>query len=328
MLGAQMPEAAIYKNQCFLLAEGKIWPDCQRTFRRRILDSVFSVPAPATNFICAKKPDENHFRPQVSTRTDFGHHSGTLDTGEYVGHTIDFKFMSPDQKQQILLKAKGFFSEQIISRHKTNIKKLSNPKKFDVNPFLSHYLAKMLCGDTSPDSIARVLVYPRVLSSSINTTLGNQLQYFCNEVLEGYASKVAGIDLEFVDSFDKRKKYCQLKLGPNTINSKDVTTIVDEFSAVKNLARTNRAMDLRFDDLVVGVAYGHADQLNPNYRALRDGHNIPIYVGKEFWHRLTGEDNFYEALIAAFVSAAKDDDSEGLIEDVVKKLAQNLKGKV
>jgi hypothetical protein len=28
---------------------------------------------------------------------------------------------------------------------------------------------------------------------------------------------VAGIDIEFIDAIDGRRKYCQAKLGPNTI---------------------------------------------------------------------------------------------------------------
>ena len=236
--------------------------------------------------------------------------------------------MSPEQKRQILSKAKIFFRDQVISRHKANIKKLRDPEAFDVNPFLSHYLAKMLSGNTSPESIARAMVYPRTLSSSINTTMGNQLQFFCSDVLEGFASKISGIDLEFVDSFDQRKKYCQLKLGLKTINKDDIKTIVGKFKDIRNLARTNKAYDLNFCDLVVGVAYGSAENLTGHYKKIRDEHGYPVYVGKEFWHRLTGEENFYEELTAAFASVGKETDSEGLIEEVVQKLTANLKGKV
>lgn len=44
-----------------------------------------------------------------------------------------------------------------------------------------------------------------------------------------------GIDIEFVDSFDDRKKYCQLKSGPNTINKDDVITIKNHFQGIKTL---------------------------------------------------------------------------------------------
>jgi hypothetical protein len=108
--------------------------------------------------------------------------------GEYVGHTIVHKIMSPDQKRQILLKAKDFFRERIALPHKANIEKLGDPAEFNINPFLQFYLAKILCGDTSHESIARALVYPRVLSTSITTTFGTQMQFFCSEVLEGFGS--------------------------------------------------------------------------------------------------------------------------------------------
>jgi len=98
--------------------------------------------------------------------------------------------MSPDQKLQILSKAKDFFRNRIALRHKVNIEKLSDPGEFDINPFLQFYLAKILCGNTSPESLARALIYPRVLSTSITTTFGTQMQFFCSEVLEGFVSKI------------------------------------------------------------------------------------------------------------------------------------------
>ena len=254
--------------------------------------------------------------------------SGTLDTGKYVGHTNDSKFMSPDQKRRILSKAKDFFRERIALPHKANIEKLDDPTEFNINPFLQFYLAKILCGDTSHESIARALVYPRVLSTSITTTFGTQMQFFCSEVLEGFGSKIPGLDLEFEDAIDGRRKYCQLKLGPNTINKDDVTTIVDKFASIRNLARTNKVKGLELTDLIVGVAYGTDDELSGHYRRIRDDHNFPVFVGKDFWHRLSGEETFYGELIAAFVSVAEETDSDGLIEDVVKKLAKKLKDKV
>jgi len=236
--------------------------------------------------------------------------------------------MSPSQKQQILLKAKKFFREKIALPHKANIEKLDKLAKFKINPFTQYYLAKILCGDTEPESLAKALLYPRVLGTSINTTFGTQMQFFCSEVLDGFGSKIPGLDLEFEDAIDGRRKYCQLKLGPNTINKDDVTTIVDKFASIRNLARTNKVKGLQLTDLIVGVAYGNDDELSGHYRRIRDKHNFPVIVGEDFWHRLSGEETFYGELIAAFVSVAEEADSDGLIEGVVKKLAKKLKGKV
>jgi hypothetical protein len=48
------------------------------------------------------------------------------------------------------------------------------------------------------------------------------------EIFEGMmGSVVHGIDIEFIDAIDGRKKYCQLKSGPSTINKDDVVTIIN-----------------------------------------------------------------------------------------------------
>src|SRR5699024_6610115 len=118
----------------------------------------------------------------------------------------------------------------IAPSHIANTKKLKKLKDFDLNPFLHKYKASFLTGNDDPESIARALVYPRVLGQSINTTFGNKLQKFCSEVLEGFASTTSGIDIEYIDKLDGRRKYCQIKAGPNTINKDDVETIKGHFA--------------------------------------------------------------------------------------------------
>ena len=65
------------------------------------------------------------------------------------------------------------------------------------------------------------------------------MQTFISSVLESYGSLVPGIDLEFIDGLDGRKKYCQAKLGPNTLNKDDITTIHNHFRNARNLGKTN-----------------------------------------------------------------------------------------
>lgn len=50
-----------------------------------------------------------------------------------------------------------------------------------------------------------------------------------------FGSMVSGIDIEFEDALDGRHKYCQVKLGPNTINKDDVVTIHNHFKDARNL---------------------------------------------------------------------------------------------
>jgi hypothetical protein len=224
-------------------------------------------------------------------------------------------------KSEIIEKAKTFFKEEIAESHKQNTEKLKNLKEFNLNPFLDKYKANFLTGNSSPDSIARALVYPRVLGTSINTTFGNKLQKFCSTVLDGFASTTSGIDIEFIDLLDGRRKYCQIKAGPNTINKDDVKTIDDHFQGIKNLARTNN-LSIGFNDLIVGVFYGEVSELSGHYKKIQV--NYPVYIGREFWHRLTGDENFYTTLTNAIGDVASEYDGSELIEEVIEELAKEL----
>jgi len=227
------------------------------------------------------------------------------------------------QRQQILLDAKAFFKNTIAENHVKNTIKLKNPDEFNINPFLAPYLANFAFGDDSPESIAKALVYPRVLGTSITTSFGANIQNFCNVVLESYASLIPGIDIEFVDAIDGRRKYCQTKAGPNTINKDDVTTILNHFKDIRHLARTNRHLGINTDiDCIVGVLYGSHDALSAFYKTIDQSH--PVLCGKDFWHRLTGDESFYDALIHAFAEVAVDVDGRDTIEEVIAALAQGI----
>ncbi|MDE6771587.1 MAG: restriction endonuclease, partial [Muribaculaceae bacterium] len=72
--------------------------------------------------------------------------------------------MNDLQKQAIIENGKRFFREIIIPNHLNSLKKL-RLKDFNINPFLINYLAAFLCGNTEPESLAKALVYPRVLGT-------------------------------------------------------------------------------------------------------------------------------------------------------------------
>lgn len=234
--------------------------------------------------------------------------------------------MDDKTRLEILAKSKIFFKSRIVENHLKNTKKLVALKKFNVNPFLDKYLSVFAFGESTPENIAKVLVYPRILGTSISTTFGTQLQFFCNEVLGGYASVVSGIDIEFVDTLDGRKKYCQIKAGPNTINYDDVTTIRNHFNAVKNLARTNRNSGINPTiDCIVGVFYGEAGELSGSYRKIAEDYSV--LCGSEFWYHLTGDQNFYSELIDVFAEIAIEMDSRDLIESTLQKLSDEISKK-
>lgn len=228
--------------------------------------------------------------------------------------------MTEQERIEILERAKVFFKTRIAENHRKNTEKLSTLDKFNINPFTHKYLAQFAFGNSSPESMAKALLYPRILGTSIATTFGTQLQFFCNEVLSSYASTTSGIDIEFIDVTDGRRKYCQIKAGPNTINYDDVETICNHFNAVKNLARTNRMMDFNpLFDCVVGVFYGSEDNLSVHYKRIQK--TYPVIVGKEFWYRLTGDEDFYNELINAFAEVAEEMDSSSLVERMIRELS-------
>lgn len=229
--------------------------------------------------------------------------------------------MNETERLALLKKSKVFFKENIVQNHIQNTQKLTSPNKFNINPFMHKYLAQFAFGNASPESLAKVLIYPRVLGTSITTTFGSAMQKYCGDVLSGNGSLVAGMDIEFIDCIDGQKKYCQIKAGPQTINKDDVETIKGHFSAAIRLSRTNN-LHITSANCVVGVLYGTPDSLSQNYRVI--DRDYPVYVGKDFWQRLTGDEFFYDKLIDAFVDAAKELDSSSLLDDVVNKLANQF----
>jgi len=225
-------------------------------------------------------------------------------------------------KQVILESAKDWFRETVATNHIANTEKLVDPKAFNINPFTAVYLANFLTGNSSPESIAKALLFPRVLGTSISTTFGNGIQQFTNDVLGAFGSTTNGIDIEFTDQIDGYKKYCQLKSGPNTINKDDVETIAGHFKSVINLARTNH-LRVTHNDMIVGVIYGEPEQISSHYKRITSQYDFPVHVGQDFWHRLTGEKNFYQDLIAAIGSVAIEADFSNEFKDIIRELSES-----
>ena len=217
--------------------------------------------------------------------------------------------MTEEQKQQIIDSGKEYFRKIIIPKHLDNLKKLKL-RDFRINPFLVNYLAAFLCGNTKPESLAKALVYPRILGTSINTSFGTNIQVFISSLAQvaGCASGIEGFDIEFKDAIDGRKKYCQCKAGPQTINKGDVATILGHFKYLHNKARVDH-LTVQVDDMIVGVLYGEADELSDHYKLI-DAH-YPVYCGAEFWEHLTGDKQFYHRLAKAFGEVVEEDDIDG-----------------
>lgn len=215
-----------------------------------------------------------------------------------------------------------YFEEKIFETHKKNaLEKHSKLKSYKINPILVKYLSKVLEDDYTAKGIAKALFYPRVLGTSINTSFGTQIQKMFVELGLASGSLIPEMDIEFVDKVDSRQKWCQLKAGPNTINSGDVNPLLRKFSKVANLGRTN-SISLNNSDLILGVLYGSEDQLSQHYKKIDE--TYPVIIGVEFWHRLTGFPNFYNKLVANLDAMMLNIDTENFFEIGYTALAEEI----
>lgn len=217
-----------------------------------------------------------------------------------------------------------YFKSNIFENHITaSLEKHSKLKSYNINPIVVRYLSEMLVGNYSPDGVARALFLPRVLGTSINTSFGSRIQNMFIDLEIATGSMIKGMDIEFIDKIDNRKKWCQLKAGPNTINSGDVKPLIREFNKTINLARTNRAMrNINNTDFIVGIIYGKESELSQHY--MRINETFPVIIGKDFWHSLTGYSNFYENLINALYNSINNMDTKNALNVGCERLAQEI----
>lgn len=235
--------------------------------------------------------------------------------------------MTEEQKISIINSGKDYFRTVIIPNHIKNLKKLKL-KSFKINPFTVNYLASFLCGNTEPLSLAKALVYPRILGTSISTSFGQNVQVFISSIADiaGSASGIPGVDIEFIDAIDGRKKYCQCKAGPNCVNKDDVETILRHFKSLIGKARIDK-LPIQIDDMIVGVLYGEERELSANYKLIDAAYNV--YCGIDFWERITGDRQFYNRLAKAFGEVVEEDNIDGskLIMQKIEYLANEIKNK-
>ena len=76
----------------------------------------------------------------------------------------------------LLQKSKEFFKSVIVPNHIKNLNKLIKLNRFDYNPFLIGYLSRFMSGKFDAENAAKVLLYPRILGTSINTSFGQNIQ--------------------------------------------------------------------------------------------------------------------------------------------------------
>jgi len=228
-------------------------------------------------------------------------------------------------EQELTLKIVEYFKENIFEQHiNSSLKTHSKLKSYNINPIVVKYLSKVLDGKFSPEGIAKALYYPRVLGTSINTSFGTRIQSMFIDLGIADGSMIKGMDIEFTDKVDSRKKWCQLKSGPNTINSEDVGPLIKKFTDTINLARTNRVLSgINNSDFIVGVLYGEPSELSMHYKKIDAVH--PVLIGRDFWHRITGFAGFYDQLVVALNLSILELDTQDFFEQGWKNLAEEIR---
>lgn len=227
-------------------------------------------------------------------------------------------------QQELTRRIVEYFEEYIFKTHiKLSLNRNSKLSSYNINPIVVKYLSKVLEGGYNPLGVAKALYYPRVLGTSINTIFGTRIQKMFVELDIASGSLIPGMDIEFIDKIDNRKKWCQLKSGPNTINSEDVRPLILKFTKTINLARTNYAFNgVSNSDFIVGVLYGTESELSMHYKVIDKIH--PVFVGEDFWFRVTGFPDFYVGLVSELHKSISNIDTSDFITRGCNNLATEI----
>lgn len=232
--------------------------------------------------------------------------------------------MDKKSEKRLLEEIVKYFEVYIFQNHlKASVTSNAKLKGYNINPIVVKYLSKLLENDYTPIGVAKALFYPRVLGTSINTSFGTRIQNMFVDLQIAEGSLIKGMDIEFIDRVDNRRKWCQLKSGSNTINSEDVKPLIRKFTDTVNLARTNKAFkNVNNTDFIVGVLYGEENELSMHYKLIDKTH--PVIIGREFWHRVTGFPNFYNGLVSNLHLLINNLETENVLNEGVKKLADEI----
>jgi len=228
-------------------------------------------------------------------------------------------------EKELTKKIVEYFKESIFENHiSASLKIHSKLKSYNINPIVVKYLSKILENNYSPEGVAKALFYPRVLGTSINTSFGTRIQNMFVDLEIANGSLIKGMDIEFKDRIDHRQKWCQLKSGPNTINSEDVQPLIRKFSSTIQLAKTNKAFkNINNSDFIVGVLYGTSNELSMHYKEIDKIH--PVIIGVDFWHRITGFPDFYSNLVKELHLCINNLDTQDLINTGCNELAEDIR---
>ena len=211
----------------------------------------------------------------------------------------------------------------IIRNRKKAINKFSKVEEYQINYFLVNYICKFFGESVNAETLSKALYYPKALGTSLTTSFGTQLQKIIVNLGFAKGSRIPGIDIEFLDKVSEKEIFCQLKSGPNTINSGDVSPIKKKFEKLINLSKTNNDL-INNHQCVVALLYGSEDQISQHYKKIAETYSV--YSAENFWHRITGYNDFYFSLIDEIDQRTKNELSDFSIysEKALKMLEKNI----
>lgn len=222
----------------------------------------------------------------------------------------------------------SFFKVEFANKLKLKLEAGYSLSDFNIHPFTLLAISSSIFGQPTSLNMAKALVYPRALGTSMNTNFGDLMQRLCVSILDASASSTQGMDLEFVDKTDNKKVIMQLKAGPNTINKDDIEPMIEKYKTAHRLLLRNYAGE-NMPKFALGITYGNLTNISYHFKRIAsttigNQEDMPIYIGKDFWYRLTGNEDFYIELINIFIEIFQTENYEQQFESSIIKLAKNI----
>lgn len=189
--------------------------------------------------------------------------------------------------------------------------------KLVLNGFSVGFLAAEVGGAITAESIARALVLPRALGSSVSTVLGTRVRQLCEIVEPSARLRGSALqEIEFVDKVDGRKRIGRFFGGPKNANTGRSVPVG------KELAALHAAHGGAKKRITACITHGEQRDLHPSFLAAQ----IPyeVLVGADFWHRLSGDATFYKRATAGVAARMNDGRAHRTLEAVLKAVSSQI----
>lgn len=164
-------------------------------------------------------------------------------------------------------------------------------------------------GEMSPKAMAQVLV-THAFHQKVKDLFREQLPGYVDKALEGYKSDLPGMTIRFIDQIDRIDKHVLLLADPD--------------AAPEDPAEINALLDepaLQGEHVGVAFFQGSEKYYPDKVHALRG--LLPVYDGKDFWERFTGDPTFCSRITVSHVNTIAYRTAE-VLHDAIDSLAKEL----